>query len=483
MMYWLRRHIHPTWHLTAVCAGVVAGVALAAKVGYFWHIGWLGVALVLCSGALYKRWRVLLVASIGAGLLLGLWRGGMLQGDLKVYQAMQGKHVRISGRVASDPELEKFGRTTLKIDEVSDPSGRSLPGTLRVTTADSRVLKKDDRLVIDGGLSEGFGTFVATMDNARLIEVGRVPGGNPALAMRDSFASAIATAVREPAASLGAGYLLGQKQALPQDLQEALVVTGLTHVVVASGYNLTILVRIARRLFSKVSKYLAALTSVGMVGAFMAITGLSPSMTRAGLVSLLSIWAWYYGRKFHPVTLLLLAASATVLWNPSYAWGDIGWLLSFAAFGGVMILAPLLRAYFYGEQKPSVVAQILGETVAAQLLTAPIILVVFGQFSVIAIISNLIVVPFVPLAMLLTLMAGLGALAAPAAAIIVGWPAQLLLEAMVWVVNQTASIPWAQAKFSVPMVGVVVWYGAIVLLCVFLAWKTKYRLRESSMVE
>jgi competence protein ComEC len=185
--------------------------------------------------------------------------------------------------------------------------------------------------------------------------------------VRDDFADHVRKAVDEPAASLGIGYLLGQKSALPPELVEALTVAGLTHIVVASGYNLTILVRLARRAFARVSKYLATLSGGVLIVGFIAMTGASPSMVRAGLVASLSMLAWYYGRKFHPVTLLALVAAATVLVNPSYAWGNLGWELSFAAFAGVMIVAPLLQAYFYGNEKPRLVPQILGEMLKKRL--------------------------------------------------------------------------------------------------------------------
>lgn len=102
----------------------------------------------------------------------------------------------------------------------------------------------------------------------------------------------------------------------------------------------------SRKLFLKLSKYLSALLSGIMILCFMAVTGLSPSMTRAGLVSSMSLLAWYYGRGFHPFVLLPVAAAITVLLQPSYVWGDLGWQLSFAAFIGVMVLGPLLQAYF-----------------------------------------------------------------------------------------------------------------------------------------
>src|SRR5690606_12824753 len=199
---------------------------------------------------------------------------------------------------------------------------------------------------------------------------------------------------------------------------------------VASGYNLTILVNVSRRLFVKLSKFLAAFFSGGMVVAFIAVTGMSPSMSRAGLVAGLAIITWYYGRKFHPVVLLLLAAAVTLMIQPAYARGDLGWQLSFASFAGVLIVGPLLQRYFFGEAKPGVIRQIFLETLSAWVCTVPLIIMAFGQFSNIAILANILVLPLVPVAMLLTFLAGSVSLLIPAIAIIAGLPAVFVLGYM-----------------------------------------------------
>lgn len=206
----------------------------------------------------------------------------------------------------------------------------------------------------------GFGNFSSAVYRAKLLNVQRPEPGDVARQVRDWFADTVRRAIPDPQAALGIGYLVGQRRALPPELDEALQIAGLTHVVVASGYNLTILVRLARRLFVRVSKYLAAFAASGMIGSFVLITGASPSMSRAGLVAGLSLLAWYYGRKFHPLVLLPFAAAVTVLIDPSFAWGDLGWQLSFTAFAGVMIIAPLGQAYFFGDKKPGTIRQILG---------------------------------------------------------------------------------------------------------------------------
>jgi competence protein ComEC len=483
-MYWLRAKIHPTWHFTAACMGILVGITAAQWWNSFAEIIWLFVGLIcyVLAGAAGRRW-LLAVAVLGGGLI-GLWRGAVDQQALTAYASLYGKHVALTGKVADDSDTNSRGQATLRLQNVS-LDGHQLPGNLWVSAPlqQSTNLQRSDTVRLDGKLQPGFGSYPAGMIDTNFQLVTREQPGDVALAMRNGFSQAVTAAIHEPAASLGIGYLLGQKRGLPGDLATALQVAGLTHIVVASGYNLTILVRLGRRLFEKISKYLSALTGIGLIVGFVAITGLSPSMTRAGLVAGLGLWAWYYGRKFHPVTLLGFAAAVTVLFNPSYAWGNIGWQLSFAAFAGVMIVAPLLTAYFFGVDRPPGIVQIMFETFSAQLATLPIILFIFGKFSAIAIVSNLIILPFVPLAMLLTFGAGLAALVAPTWATIAGWPAQQLLDAMIAIIKWCADIPWAQVDWRLSVGGVVVWYVLIGFSCWYMWRASGYKLCNASIIE
>ena len=155
----------------------------------------------------------------------------------------------------------------------------------------------------------------------------------------------------------------------------------------------------------------------------------------------------------------------------------------FCAFAGVMILAPLGQRYFFGDRKPGAVQQILGETISAQIATAPIIIMTFGQIPNVGILSNLLVLPLVPLGMLLTFIAGVGGLVAPAIAIIIGLPATLLLKYSVGVINLFAGLPWATTKISLAWWGVSICYLIIAGVCVWMWHVTKYNLREVNLVE
>lgn len=426
-----------------------------------------------------KRWTVLLL--IVAAFVMGNGYGATAWMRADDLSALHGQSIILSGRVKEDP-LSDAKQMRLQLDQLV-VANRSVDGTVWVSTVLGRQIVRGDTVTFEGVLQPGFGTFAGVLYRASVTSVVRPVPGDVGRVVRDWFAAGVRQAIPEPQASLGMGFLTGQKSALPEDLSESLRIAGLTHIVVASGYNLTILVRLSRRLFVKHSKYLATVSTAAMILGFVAVTGLSPSMTRAGLVAGLSLLAWYYGRAFHPLVLLPFAAMLTVLAQPSYAWGDMGWQLSFAAFAGVMIVAPIFQRYFFGPDPPGTVRQILGETVAAQLVTLPIVVMAFGTISNVAIIANLLIVPFVPLAMLLTFVIGVVGLAMPAVVGLVGLPVTWLLTYMTSTATFLAELPWAQFEISPPVWLVV---GYVLLLtgaCWHMRRATGFTLREVNLLD
>jgi competence protein ComEC len=472
-----------SWLIALCCVGIFIGIFLAQYIRYSHEslIAGLIIATLFIMITLWKKYVYLIPVIIISGVLFGLWRGSTMQAELSQFEPLYGKFISIGGTVKDDVDTGTSNQLVIRLDNIR-MGGKELPGVLMIMSA-SADIKRGDKLLLNGTLKEGFGNFSGVIYRANIDKIIHPQPGDIARVIRDWFADAVRVAIPDPEASLGIGYLVGQRRALPADLASALQVAGLTHVVVASGYNLTILVRLARRLFVKVSKYLSALSASVMIVTFIAITGASPSMSRAGLVAGLSLAAWYYGRKFHPIIVLLLAIALTVMVNPSYAWGDLGWQLSFAAFGGVMIIAPLAQRYLFGDTKPGTIRQILGETVSAQLATAPILIASFGQLSNVAIISNLLVLPLVPFAMLLTFISGVGSLIVPSIAGFVGMPATWLLSYMVSVAEYLASLPWAVSNLCLPWWGVVICYVAIIGLCLYMWRVTKFNLREVNLVE
>lgn len=478
------QRLHVSWLLAAALASAVAGIALAAVV----RAPLTGVLLVcaatlLLAVALHagRVWSLLPI--VLCGLAVGLARGDAAQTDLTRYEPFIGYTVHVSGVIAEDPTLVDGGEQRVRVRDVQIGE-HTLPGVVWVSTYAHAELKRSDAVTFRGELSEGFGNLPASMWRAQLVRADRPHYADVPRQVRDDFAQhGAGRAIPEPEVNLGMGFLTGQKSALPPELDEQLRILGLTHVVVASGYNLTILVRFGRGLLARRSKYLALASSLLLIAAFVGVTGASPSMSRAALVAVLSLLTWYVGRNIHPVALLAMAAGTTALIQPSYVWGDLGWLLSFLSFAGVMLLAPLIRDYFFSEKTgDNPIVRILVETTSAQLMTLPLIVYVFGQYSPYALLANLLVLPLVPLAMLLTFASGVIAWIVPALANIVGWPATIVLSYMTHVVDWMATWPGAVAEMELSLLLCLLGFTLLIVAMLYLWRATKHNFRRDNLV-
>jgi competence protein ComEC len=482
----LKKKIHTSWLIAWLSFGFLVGIALSifSWSKAFTDSAWLVISASLFIFALIKHRAYFVFFALVAGLFFGLWRGALERQALANYQPYYGKNIAINGKVTQDTSYGPQGDQRIRLGYVKI-GNQSLPEEIWVSTTSTIDIKRGDLLKIHGQLNQGFGNIPASMYRARIIKDTRPYPGDIGIRIRDKFAEGTKKAIPEPEASLGLGYLVGQSSTLPENLDQQIKTVGLTHAVVASGYNLTILVTFATGIFTKKSKFLAIFTSSLMISAFMLITGFSPSMSRAGLVSGLGLLAWYYGRKIHPLVLLPFAAAITVIIRPAYIWGDIGWYLSFTAFIGVIILAPLVHHYFWRASKKShKIRQLFIETISAQLATGAIILLVFHQYSPYALIANLLVLPFVPFAMLFTFFAGLAGLFAPAIATWVGLPATFLLTYSIHVIGYIAGLPNAKTEIIFNVYELILAYAFLLLVVLYL-WKiTSHKFRdEPTLIE
>ena len=472
------------------------GLSLVPATAVFAEIIWPVLALLLLPIIFVKQKTWMIILAVIAGMLIGMWRGTIERVSLNEYGNFIGQNVTLSGKVFEDPSVGFSGELKLRlVDSRIGDSG--LPGQIWLSTSPKgQTVKRSDVVAVDGKLKPGFGTFPASMSYATLVGVIPANGTDPARDVRDAFGDELSNAVTGTAHDLGMGILAGQKTALPIDVSEAFRIAGLTHIVVASGYNLTILIRFARRSFSRISRLAALLGGAISAFGFACVTGFSPSMTRAALVAGLSLLAWYYGRKFHPLVLLALVAAVTVVINPAYIWGDAGWYMSFMAFGGVIILAPLIQAYFWGDKPPKPdkakktikdrlvsIRQIFIETMSAQIMTAPIIALMLGTFAPYGLLANLLVLPIVPITMLLTFIAGIVGWLIPSIAGIVGVPAQIMLDYIVWVSQIVSELPMASQEVSFGIIPFLVVMTVIVVAIFYMRHKTNHNLRDSNPVE
>lgn len=359
---------------------------------------------------------------------------------LAEYHQYYEKKVTITAVAMQDGVYNKYQQMTFDAHDITIvATGQQLKGKISLGGFGLNAVFAGDEIQATGKLYASLGSYQGRMSYSQLTLLAHHP--TVVNELRRRFTAGVQSALPEPLASFGMGLLIGQRNTLLPEIAQDLLMVGLTHIIAVSGYNLTILLRSAQKVSGKRSKRLVTLLSIGLIAAFLLFAGTSASIVRAAIVSLLSIGAGYYGREFKPLVLISLAASITAFANPFYVWTDTSWYLSFLAFYGVMILAPLVSSNWPARLKESLVISIGLESICAELMTLPFVLHAFGQMSFIGLLANVLVTALVPLAMLLTMIAGLAGMLLPAFAGWIVWPARILLTYMLDTAHLLASIP------------------------------------------
>jgi competence protein ComEC len=246
--------------------------------------------------------------------------------------------------------------------------------------------------------------------------------GNPVLAaiytLKAHFLEMVYQLYPDPEASLLAGILLGVESGIPQPVRQAFNDTGTAHIIVISGFNITILAGLFSTIFSRLlGRWRGAITATLGIGLYTLLVGADAAVVRAALMGGLAVFARQVGRRQNGMNSLTFVAALMALFNPKVLW-DVGFQLSFAATLGLVLYAePFTNAFvrFASRLVPPGTAQRLagpfGEyllfTLAAQLTTLPIILYYFRRLSLISLLANPVILPVQPPVMVL---GGLGVL-------------------------------------------------------------------------
>lgn len=399
---WFTSWLHPSWLLYTALCGFISGLALCLALATFWSTSplWLVAALlfIIFSLMLPRRWLVLPVFLAGA--LLGNFRIAPELTSRAYFSQLVGQEVTITGQITEDPDASS-GQIVLRLKSLHlGQSPDLLSGTLYVQLSGcSSELLRSDTVTLRGELNAGFGTFVASLYRPELLAVDRAIPGDLFAVIKQNFAASVHNYIASPAADLGLGYLMGLKNGLSKDFSQALQTVGMTHVVVASGAHLGIIVGLTKKLFGRLSRFAELLSALLMIAAFTLVVGFTASMTRAALVTSLTLLFGYVGRRFTSLRLLILVAALTLSFSPLFLL-NLGWQLSFASFFGLLVVLPRLTRQFYGGKTPPWLANMLLTSLATSLVCAPILIYNYGLISLLSFVANLIILPTLPYIML-----------------------------------------------------------------------------------
>jgi competence protein ComEC len=249
--------------------------------------------------------------------------------------------------------------------------------------------------------------------------------------IRRWLANAIAPGMTgEPRAVLR-GIVLGDDEALSDDLRRDFRAAGLYHLLAVSGQNVAIVAGgvLALAWLLGIGRWLGEVAALAAISGYVLAVGAQPSVVRAGIAAALASVAWLTGRLRDAWYALLLGAIALLAWNP-YLVFDAGFQLSFAAVAAIFLLVPRIDRSLDGYPVPRLLRAGIALSTACGLATAPILWLQFGALPLFSIPANALAEPAMPVLLVLAFAtAALGLVSPEAAALVAslnGWLAAYL---------------------------------------------------------
>jgi competence protein ComEC len=491
------------------CLFFILGIAIAS----FLPLSWLALSLWWFAGMIggatiailfLKNKKIFLPALWISFLLLGIWRYSVsLPPDTpdKIWYYNGGEAI-IVGTICNEPDIREANVKYEVCTSGINLSRFSVEGKILVTADLYPIHNYGDKIKITGELQtpEKFNNFSYDRYLARFdiysvcyypkIEIIKSGGGNyfygKIFSLKEKFHSAINYGLPEPESSLAGPLILGYKKGVSAYWQEKFSQTGLSHIMAISGTNISILAAAVMILLLGVglSRQRAFWLASLFLFFYVILVGAPASAMRAGVMGFLVLWAMKLGRLNKLTNSLILAAAILFLINPRLLRDDIGFQLSFLAVLGMIYFPSIFESWLKKIVNPEkvpkflkIIYDIFSLTMAAQIFTLPIMALNFSQISIIAPVSNLLVLwclPFLTIAVLVSMI--LGSIIPPIAPFIF-FPSLFLLKYILLVVDWLPRIPYAYVKIDY------LWWGWVVVYYLIFVWLIIFSRRKTENLE
>ena len=367
-----------------------------------------------------------------------------------------GRAVEVIGEIASSSSTGSDGRiwfdvNTRAMGAVNAPEPHSVPTRVGIERAPGLELGAVIRITGQAMATEPGerAALVVFGDDIDVIVAAQGVFGIAA-EVRETFVER-ATSLPDPGAGLLPGLAVGDTRAVSEELDAAMLSSGLSHLTAVSGANCAIVVG---AVFWSVAlcgggRAMRIVLALAALAAFVVLVTPEPSVIRAATMAGLAMVTLLCGRPSAGVGVLCLAVVGILIVDPWLA-ATPGFALSAAATGALIVLAPPL-ARGLARWMPQPLALALAIPLAAQLVCGPIIALFAEQQAIIGIAANILAAPAAPIATVIGLLACLAAPIPPLADLFAAsaWLPSAWISTTATV---TAAVPGGQA-LVVPGVG------------------------------
>ncbi|KND48582.1 MAG: competence protein ComEC [Parcubacteria bacterium C7867-005] len=395
----------------------------------------------------------------------------------KKFEASLESKIELDGLVISEVETRESGsRFVLDVDgqkilvSARDFSNTEYGDRVAVTGK----LQKPGIIESDTGRDFDYGAYLSKDDiyyTMSFAEVETLSSGHGnflksfLIKIKTKFTDRMNTILPEPESSLLAGLLVSGKQALPKSTLEEFKRAGIVHIVVLSGYNVTIIAEFFRKMFGLLSVRFALPASVVGIVLFTLLTGASATVVRASIMVLIVLFSKSLGRTYSVGRALLLAGVLMVFHNPKILVFDPSFELSFIAVLALAYMSSLAEKYLGSIPLQWGMRSMLATIISTQVAVLPYLLYSMGSFSMVSVFSNTLILLFIPVTMLI----GFAAVSLSFVGFYLAMPfsycAHLLLEYILSVAHYLGNLSFA--SISVPIFP---WWLAVFIYLVLIGF-------------
>jgi len=409
------RSLRSLARVPALVMAVAWSIGLAAAVVLAPSQAWLGavaVALAIPCLALALAIRPAVLALALMAALLGVGRAELPASDPNAATraaVVAGQTATVAGRVADDSRAASGGSEVLVEPDVALVGGMPVPdiGNLMVRWRGPQEVGFGDQINATGRLvlprdlpSFDRRAYLAQRHAYLELDATGINVTNPSTGLtalpgwlRARYTAALDASMPAPHAAVLLGVVLGIRHGIPPELQQALIATGLIHLLVLSGLKVAVFARIAQGALRPLLGRYATLPALCLIGLYALAGGATPAAIRAAVMGGMTLAAANLGRPSHVWTSLATTAAAMLAWRPELAW-DVGFQLSFAGTTAIILLTPAIEGRL--GWLPHVLREPFAVTCAAQVGTLPMMATDFHILSSVGPIANAVVLPILP---------------------------------------------------------------------------------------
>lgn len=198
--------------------------------------------------------------------------------------------------------------------------------------------------------------------------------------------------------AIAEALLIGYRHDLDKELVQAYSNTGVVHIIAISGLHLGMIYGLLLLLLSKTGKtkrtrFLKPVIILLVIWLFTLVAGAVPSILRSAIMFSFLVIGQYINRKTYAYNTLAVSAFCILAFDPFVLW-NVGFLLSYAAVLSIItFLKPVSNWFYFKNTFVEKIWKLTAVTIAAQVLTIPIVIFYFHQFPNLFLLSNLLVVP------------------------------------------------------------------------------------------